>query len=510
MGKLTPSFKKALFDEMYDNIASNTSHYYAFVSAALAANVSTVANNDYSVNFINDWTMLFGKKINPNDIVPVVSKNLWANGTVYRRYDNISNTTYSNSGFYVVSAPVYVGGAYHFYKCIDNADGSYSTVDPGSHVTPSQPTTFTTADNYKWRYVGSVSGLDYRKFATDDFIPAYANASLAAAASSYCGVEVVPVVNAGSGYIFANGLIQGFTNSTVIQIQTTESVNYFVNNGIYLKNSLATTSQLRTIVASNQTSITVNTPVNTAVLTANVTQYIISPRVLFETDGENPIAYTTIDVDANNSISNIVILDIGSNISRANAYILPSTYGTGANIYAIVPPPGGHGANPAVELDMKGFAASFSFSNSESNTIAVSNVAYNRIGILKNPYSFVSNSDPSKSTSRYSSNTFSQILQANVLPSYTFDLYTHVKGGNTDAEGLVVFSNGSFVFMVGDKNFEDGEGLFVNSVSVGSNLAINTIGKIYTKDIYPLYVQDINSVNRSDTQTETFKLVIQI
>ena len=55
----------------------------------------------------------------------------------------------------------------------------------------------------------------------------------------------------------------------------------------------------------------------------------------------------------------------------------------------------------------------------------------------------------------------------------------------------------------------DGEGVY----TTGSNLtyiSIQSRGNIYTKDINPLYVQNINNVNRSNTQTESFKLILQV
>ena len=58
--------------------------------------------------------------------------------------------------------------------------------------------------------------------------------------------------------------------------------------------------------------------------------------------------------------------------------------------------------------------------------------------------------------------------------------------------------------------FVDGEGVANGAGVLVANITINTLGDIYATDIKPLYVQNINNVNRSNTQTESFKLVIQI
>ena len=157
-------------------------------------------------------------------------------------------------------------------------------------------------------------------------------------------------------------------------------------------------------------------------------------------------------------------------------------------------------------LNMKGIAIGFKFSNTESNTILGTGVTYNKIGLIKNPYAMLANTAKG---SRYAANTFNQLLKANVSPSYTFTKGDVVFGANSKARAIVAFSNSSQVFLAGDKNFTDGEGVY----TTGSNLtyiSIQSRGNIYTKDINPLYVQNINNVNRSNTQTESFKLILQV
>ena len=131
MGKILPSYKKAIYDEIVDNIVSNTSHYYVFASNPVAYTglAPDVSGDDYSTTFANDWQLLFGKKLANSNIMPMISKNIWASNTIYNRYDNTSNTLYIDNNFYVICEPASVGGAYHIYKCIDNANGAPSTVN---------------------------------------------------------------------------------------------------------------------------------------------------------------------------------------------------------------------------------------------------------------------------------------------------------------------------------------------------------------------------------------------
>lgn len=522
MGKILPSYKKAIVEEIVDNVYANTSHYYAFAANPVAYPGSTpeISNEDYNTNFINNWQMLFGKKIFSSEIVPVISKKTWASGQTYDRYDNTSNTLISNNNFYVVSPPAVIGGNYNIYKCIDNANSATSTVDPGSIGSPTQASTFQTNDGYKWRYMYSITEYNNDRFTSEDYVPVYTSATISATAASYSGVEVVMITNAGSGYTsYTNGVIRSVQNSTIIQIEnySSSSDNFYVNSAIYIYNTVEATSQIRTVTdyvanSSGKFIFVANTkPFEITKITSGITQYLISPAVVFETDGDSdPKAYSLVNT-ANYSISNVVMLDIGTNITWANVKI-QSGYGSGANVYAIVPPPGGHGYDPVTELNAKGLAIAFNFANTEGATIPTANILYNKIGIIKNPYALNSNlvTGTISKGDQFTSDTFNQLTRGTVSPATTFTIGNFVLGVNSGARGIVVFSNTSQVYISGDKYFINNEGLANSSGSYVCNIAITHIGDIYTKDLKPIYIDNINNVNRANTQTEVFKLTIEI
>ena len=156
----------------------------------------------------------------------------------------------------------------------------------------------------------------------------------------------------------------------------------YVNNSIYLYSSSNNAYQIFNITGHNVTgavrTVIIDAPANTAALTAGASLYKISPKVVFTCDtasGNTPTAYTTVN-SVTNSISSVVVLDKGSSITWANAVVVSNaSYGSGATVYPIVPPPGGHGSEPATELGMQGVSISFTFANTESGTIS-SNVIY--------------------------------------------------------------------------------------------------------------------------------------
>jgi hypothetical protein len=430
-------------------------------------------------------------------------------------YDN-TNSQYSNSStnYYVVTTPAVSGGDYEVYKCLNNANGNPSTVIP---TQKSPPASFTTSDGYIWKYITSISAANYNKFAVDKYVPVTVNSTSSAAAYNYSGVDVVMINDGGSGYItVANGIVQGASNSTYIQIQSsnTSTVNdFYTKNAIYFDNLDSTTSQLRTIVSYvsilGTNYVTVDSPLDLSKITAGSTRYTISPKVVFQTDGEvDPIAYTVINTN-NYSVANVVIIDPGYGVSWANVTIQSNTsYGTGANVYAIVPPPGGHGSNPVSELSVVGYGLSFVYSNSELTTIPT-NVSYNKIGLLKNPYAS-NTSSGGKTLTPYSANTFNCLFKANVSPALTFSVGEVVTGGSSGALGTVAFSNSTVVYLTGDKYFTDSEYIVSANGTSSTQISINTRGQIFTKDIQPLYIQNITNVTRDPLNSELFKFVIQV
>lgn len=511
MGKLLPSYKKAIIDDIINNISSNTSHYYAFAANPIinSGNTPSVNSDDYSTVFINDWQMLFGKKITNTDIIPIINNIQWTSNSIYTKYDNTSNTLYSNE-YYVITSPSIVGGNYDVYKCIDNANGSPSTQKPDQI----QPSSFQKSDGYIWRYMTSISSANYDKFSTTQYSPIYPNSSIVASAYNYSGVEVVMITNSGSGYIsYNNGTIRSVVNSTLVQIESTASIDndFYTKNSIYIYNTSSATSQLRNVsrYVSNTSGnwVFLDEAANTTNITPSITNYRISPRVVFETDADSiPVAYSVVNTYSN-SISQIVMIDNGYGVSWANVYVVSNTnYGSGCNLYAIVPPPGGHGANPEIELNLQGYCVSFKFANTESNTI-VYNTTYNKIGLLKNPYVLQANNIKG---SRYSSNTFNEILIANVSPSATFTVGEIVTGNTSGSKGTVVYSNSTVIYLTGDKGFSNNETIISSNGDLSTVININKLGDIYTKDIVPLYIQNISDVTRSNTQTESYKLIIQV
>ena len=99
---------------------------------------------------------------------------------------------------------------------------------------------------------------------------------------------------------------------------------------------------------------------------------------------------------------------------------------------------------------------------------------------------------------------------ANVSPALTFTVGEIVTGQSSGALGTVAFSNSTVVYLTGDKNFTDSEYIASANGTATTQITINSRGQIYTKDIHPLYVQNITNVTRDPLNSESFKFVIQV
>lgn len=514
MGSLLYPFKTAVINSLVNGIAANTTCLYAFAAnpAGHTGNTPSMVTSPYQAIFFNDWQMLFGKRIQQIDIAPVIKNTQWISNTAYAQYDS-NDTTLDQKSFFVICPPAIVGGAFTVYKCINNANGATSTQQP----TQVQPSSFTTSDGYTWRYITTITSAQYEKFYTQDYAPVFTNNTIKASSFSYAGVENCVITNGGNGYssysVANTNMILSVISPTLVQIQNYESTinNYYVGNAIYIYNVQAATSQLFNISGYTSNSIgnfvTLAAAANTQNIQPAITKYTICPAVKFASDANStPSAITTINTTSN-SIQSIVVLNPGAGITWCNVTIVTNSAAVSSNasVYAIVPPAGGHGFDAATELRAIGMGISFNFANSEGGTIPT-NVAYDKIGIINNPFTLNANGTQG---SAYVTNTFSSVLQGNLTPTTTMAVGNSVTGLTSGALGIVAFCNGTNISLAGDKQFITGETIALAN-GTSAVITINTIGQVYTKNIKPLYIQNISNVTRSANNTESYKIIIGI
>jgi hypothetical protein len=134
------------------------------------------------------------KRIVPNDFKQVVQRKDWSAGVVYSQYDNASSTLYG-SNFYVLTQDNNV------YKCISNNFGAASSIKP----TGTSINVITTSDNYRWKYMYSLTDTDLLKFLTNDYMPVNLNYDVLNTAIKGT-VDNFVVTNIGNNYSVASNI----------------------------------------------------------------------------------------------------------------------------------------------------------------------------------------------------------------------------------------------------------------------------------------------------------------
>lgn len=150
-------------------------------------------------DFLSHDDMIAAKLINASDISHVIKRVDWTTGTVYNQYEHFVDDIFDRD-FFVMN---YLNDV---YKCIDNQSGSVSTSEPsgtGSAI-------ITTADNYRWKFMFSVSSADALKFVTTDWIPVKTPGDVGStqetveAAAIDGSVEHINITVPGTGYSVSN------------------------------------------------------------------------------------------------------------------------------------------------------------------------------------------------------------------------------------------------------------------------------------------------------------------
>lgn len=243
--------------------------------------------------------MIAMKRVTRADVSKVIRRNTWKSGIKYDMYKNDytpnklsinGQSKLYDSQFYVINSN------YQVYKCIYNGEsptypnGRESTVEPTGNSTTIIESN---VDGYRWKYMYTINISDYIKFVSSDFIPVKSDSAVVSAAQSGA-VEQLLIENRGSG------ISSGTYYCPVIGDETSSAI-------------------ARIVVPSTGTN-------------AGKIDTVELERI----GG----GYTRARVMLNESYSNV-----NDALNRSG-----SSSSLSGTVTAIISPPGGHGADPSLEL----------------------------------------------------------------------------------------------------------------------------------------------------------------
>jgi hypothetical protein len=201
-------------------------------SWAWDANDTTPAIFDTENTLFDTYNnFLGGKKITGNDVYMVVPRVNWEANVVWTQYDDASNTQFTSGN----SMYIYASGG-NVYKCLDNANGAYSTIEPANNYTSANGYT-SPGDGYTWKYMYKVPSGS--KFLTSAWMP-------------------VPLTQTSAYFGFANNLLAG----TITRLTLLDGGDGYSNTGntlVVVTGSGAEANATATVNANgNVTAITLN------------------------------------------------------------------------------------------------------------------------------------------------------------------------------------------------------------------------------------------------------------
>ena len=490
---ITEKFRLNNAKQFVEDVTESSSATYTFIGRGHAwADDSSPPTPVDSPNdeFDAYRNMVALKKIATTDISHAIVRRDWTSGTQYDEYRHnyasgnaasTGATTLWDSLFYVVTDD------YNVYKCISNGTADHtaantSTVKP-DHTTLATPTE---SDQYQWKYMYSISASDVIKFVTNDF---------------------VPVKTLGAQLAIAGGVDTGSQDGRLGDAASDDgSAQWDVENGA-VDGALG---RVR-IVAAGSAYTASQTTGSIAIRgdgTGGVAQVItngsgVVSAVSVTTAGSG---YTTAYINSD---------DIPESSAREQA--CDGTNNT-ANIEFVIPPKGGHGADPVEELGGNYVILNSRLEYSEGSGDFPTDNDFRQIGVILNPTDYGGNTLCSASTrTAYKTMTFN----SSGFAAPTVD--TEIRNASTEAQGsavgivVSVDSTNRIISYLPYPNKVNDTNTFSTSETVYSAASTNhgTISALGNEEVARhsgdiIYLENRTSVSRASDQIEDIKLIVEM
>jgi hypothetical protein len=225
---ITNKFRINSSNQFYNSF-SGTTNYYLGIGRSQPFSTSQIRGDGRSVNegtdaaaltpvdsFSDEYysynDLLALKKILSTDITYAIARRDWTTSTVYDYYRHdygnyITGTTSVQTAYSTATtlfdAKFYVlNSEKNVYKCLDNNNNAPSTVEP----TGTSTSIIQTGDNYKWKYMYTLSASQQANFVSTDFMAVVTNSTVSSSAINGA-INIVKIKSAGT-----NGVTGSYTS----------------------------------------------------------------------------------------------------------------------------------------------------------------------------------------------------------------------------------------------------------------------------------------------------------
>jgi hypothetical protein len=256
----------------YSPAAGNPTSLYAFVGRVTPWDNETLPPTPQQDQYYIKQTfkdIITAKLITSSDIAPVIPRIDWTANTVYDYYTDTENM-FAVDMDNIIIKQFYVRNKFdQVFKCLWNANGSPSTVEP-QFLPGTFDNTFLvkTADGYKWKFMYSLDIGLKQKFFDANWMPVPLNQQVPNPSTTFAGagaIEVINITTVGQGYTPGGATITisgdgQFANATPV-----------INSAGYLYDVVMANT------GTNYTFAEATISVNAGFSTPNVTAIAIAP-----------------------------------------------------------------------------------------------------------------------------------------------------------------------------------------------------------------------------------------
>ena len=399
-----------LVDDQLD-ILRPEANYYIMASTALASidGVPSISNTQESKRDFQR-KVIFGNKISDASARYMFYENTWTTGTVYDAFADTKDIESSNTIVCVRNTE----GEYLVFKCIENNNGSPSTISPQTVINQFATSNYQsveTGDKYIWHYMFTVGSDEADIYKTSDSLPlptVGGDVNVIANAKECISQVIVETTPTGqfNQYLFGEATSVSNSSDVLIKNTNTSGSNTVVTVGVtdkigrtlyndsdaykymYFRSSNgATSGKLYDVVgsSSNDAAKEITLTLDTQDILTGSGQLVPKVSITSSTlDGVRAKAYGIIDEFG--TLRRIAYETKGTKYKFATAeMVYPkslTTPGT-TTLRVVISPTGGHGSNPIDEIAMSRLSIVTNFAG-DSTFIPDSNT-YTQVGLLKNP-----------------------------------------------------------------------------------------------------------------------------
>jgi hypothetical protein len=376
--------------------------YYLFASST--SSISVDNTNASKRDFLEKT--LFGKRIDPDEVFFMIKNNRWTTNLIYDQYDDTVDL--SQKSFYAVVYPEdNETGDYRIYKCLFNNYGAESLTPPNySENTPNQE--YSMPDGYVWKFMYSLSVLEFEKYNTRGYIPLPKPANTEVITvyteeNTTSSIDQIFVTNptTNRGYETITGLISGINRDNGRIVISGDPTTFNVIENYYTGYSFYVTANTNSQVYEINT-YEYNSNDGTATITlvggapsdgvlVNLATFQVLPRIVIRGDGDGAIAIPRVSV--NGMINRVIVLNGGEGYTNAIAFI-PDPFGFDpvsleslderVSLRPVISPIGGHGTNLIDELSCRHVLSFVELTETDNQVVPDTN-RFASIGIVKNP-----------------------------------------------------------------------------------------------------------------------------